>query len=493
MSKGRAARVDPAAVIREGALLQNSGRSGDAVALMRAHLRGNESNAEYVLALGAAEVQARFAGFGTEHDAVTHLTSAVRLRRADPRGHYWLGVALRGVGRMDDAVRALTTALEMRSGWPDARGALAEAMLAKGDADAALAASADASTPMLRWCRGEALARTGQTDEALALLRQVAADTSAPAQLRQSAWFSLATIHDKAGNEDALFDAARQGHSFQTLHFDAAVFRAASDRTRATFTRASMASLPTSGVRTERPLFIVGMPRSGTSLMEQILDMHPDVAGGGELSTLSNAVRAMNGSVNPSDPFLRDDASLTPGALRREANTIVSRLKSVDAKARYVTDKTPLHALHLGAAQLLLPGARIIAMQRDLRDVGLSYHTRLLIGMHPQAARLADIGAVCAVERAIVAHWRDVLDLPILDVRYEDLVTDNEAQVRRVLDFLELPFDDACLRSHETSRTTITASADQVRKPVYSSSIGRWKRYERSLAPLIEAIGDIDD
>jgi tetratricopeptide (TPR) repeat protein len=492
MSKGRATRVDPAAVIREGATLQNSGRAADAVALMRAHLRGNESNAEYVLALGAAEVQARFAGFGTEHDAVAHLRAAVRLRRADPRGHYWLGVALRGVGRMDDAVRSLTTALEMRPGWPDARGALAETMLARGDAEAALDACADATTPMLRWCRGEALARTGQVDEAMALLQQVAADGSAPAQLRQSAWFSLATIHDKAGDEEALFEAARQGHAFQTFQFDSSTFRAASDRTMATFTREAMASLPGSGVRSERPVFVVGMPRSGTSLMEQILDMHPDVSGGGELSTLSNAVHALNGRLNPSDPFLRADASLTPGGLRREANTVVSRLKMVDAKSRYVTDKTPLHALHLGAAQLLLPGARVIAMQRDPRDIGLSYHTRLLIGLHPQAARLEDIGVVCAVERAIMAHWHDVLDLPILDVQYEDLVTGNEVQVRRVLEFLELPFDDACLRSHETSRTTITASADQVRRPVYSSSIGRWKRYERSLAPLLEVLGDLD-
>jgi len=496
MSRARRAGADLRAVLGEAMRLQNAGRALEAIDLLRPHLRGEEGNADLLLVLGAAEARAGYAGYDTAQEALKHCARASQLRPRSVDCLYWLGVAQRLAGDVEGACASLRKVLDARPDWADVIGALADALLVAGRPEEALAVTEPAlspdADPMIRWAAGEAMARLERDDEAVALLERVGRDASARAQLREAAWFGVASVHDRAGREDGLFAAAAEAHRQRPMAFDAARFASAVDRQVAMFAPQMLEGAPTSGVRAERAVFIVGMPRSGTSLLEQILDAHPEIAGAGEAATLGRAVHHLNGAgaTDLSDPMLRADAKLTPGGLRREANAMLDRLKRDAGKARFVTDKTPLHAFHLGPLQLLLPCARVINMLRDPRDVGLSYHTRGFVGLNPQAADLGHVGVVYNQYRRLMEYWKAQLDLPILDVRYENLVTENEREVRRVLEFLDLPFDDACLRSHETTRTTITASADQVRAPVHTGAIGKWRRYERSLRPLIETIDD---
>jgi hypothetical protein len=165
----------------------------------------------------------------------------------------------------------------------------------------------------------------------------------------------------------------------------------------------------------------------------------------------------------------------------------VRRLKRIGRRARYVANKALDHDRLLGFAWQVMPGARVIAVERDPRDVGLScFAAPLKPENQPWASNLAHIARAVVLHDVLMKHWRAVLDLPVLTVRYEALVQDQEHETRRMLEFLELPFDGACLRPHENDRTVLTLSADQVRQPVYTSSVGRWRTYEPWLGELLE-------
>jgi hypothetical protein len=156
------------------------------------------------------------------------------------------------------------------------------------------------------------------------------------------------------------------------------------------------------------------------------------------------------------------------------------------------TDKQPQNFLHLGMIELLFPAARVVHCGRDARDTCLSCYTHLFGGGNnqPFAGRLEHLGRYYRAYERVMAHWRGVVSIPVLEVAYEDVVGDLEGSARRLVGFVGLEWDDACLRFHETRRDVITESADQVRRPLYSSSVGRWRRFEAHLAPLLAALGD---
>ena len=234
------------------------------------------------------------------------------------------------------------------------------------------------------------------------------------------------------------------------------------------------------------------MPRSGTSLVEQILDTHPSVAGRGELGALAKIATALDAADREMPPYPESMDLLSIRAADRLAADYLAALRNgLDASkqdAIYLTDKTPLNFLTLGLAEVLLPGCRVIHCVRSPMDTCLScYFTNFAFGNH-FSTDLAHCGAFYRDYRRLMEHWKRVLSLPILDVRYEDLALDPEGQTRRMLEFLELPWDDRCLRFHENPRPVATASKYQVRQPVYLSSVGRWKHYERHLGELMNAL-----
>lgn len=231
------------------------------------------------------------------------------------------------------------------------------------------------------------------------------------------------------------------------------------------------------------PVFIVGMPRSGTTLAEQIIGAHAQAFGAGERGALSRAFRALGGAETPE--AVAHIAALEQPALDRAATRYLSQLHALAPEAARIVDKMPGNFLYLGLASLLLPGARIIHCVRDPRDIGLSIFTFRFFGHHPYAHDLGDLGFYISEHDRLMAHWCAVLPNPILTVALEDWVNDFNGTLNRVLEFLDLPYDANCEKFYQQESRVRTVSRNQVRQPINARGLGRWRNFERELQPLI--------
>ena len=276
--------------------------------------------------------------------------------------------------------------------------------------------------------------------------------------------------HFARGNVLRREDLARLGRSF-----DGAAHEQFIDAVAGLFDGDFLAARRGFGDASTLPVFVVGMPRSGTTLVEQILASHPDVFGAGELDALGGFVPRFPEGVKELDAEAAADL----------ARSHVERLSGLGGPALRVVDKTPLNFLYLGLISLLFPAARIVHCRRDARDVCLSCFAQNFVAGHGWSTDLADLATYFRQYGRLMAHWHDVLPLPVLDVDYEAVVADPGAESRRLVDFLDLPWDDACLRFHEARHVVRSASNWQVRRPVHGGSVGRWRAYERWLGPLL--------
>jgi Flp pilus assembly protein TadD len=236
----------------------------------------------------------------------------------------------------------------------------------------------------------------------------------------------------------------------------------------------------------QTPVFVVGMPRSGTTLVEQILAAHPDVHGAGERAALARTFARLGGGDGAE--AVRRIAGLDAATLDAEAARYLRDLHAIDKDAKRIIDKMPGNYRYLGLTALMLPGARVISCERDPRDIGLSIFTFRFYGLHAYAHDLADLGWTIAQQRRLMAHWHETLPNPILTVKLADWVEDFAGTLRRVLDFLDLPYDAACETFHEADRRVRTVSRAQVRQPINARGIGRWRHYQRQLEPLVAAL-----
>jgi hypothetical protein len=233
------------------------------------------------------------------------------------------------------------------------------------------------------------------------------------------------------------------------------------------------------------------MPRSGTSLVEQILASHPDVHAQGELDDIGLIFESLPAAVGIDSPVVQCLDSLTGDMLDGLARRYLDRIAGNAGKARRVTDKMPHNFLYLGLIDLLFPRARVLHCVRDPLDTCVSCYVQQLGEFHAYAGDLANLGRYYRQYRHLMAHWKSALRLPMLEVCYEDLVADQRAVTESMLEFCGLGWDDRVLRFYESGRLTVTQSYQQVRRPMYQSSVGRWKNYNKFLGPLKEALGDI--
>jgi Flp pilus assembly protein TadD len=270
---------------------------------------------------------------------------------------------------------------------------------------------------------------------------------------------------------------------FQPFSRDA--HRAFVDANIQCFDRARLHDGPRAQSRDRTPAVIVGMPRSGTTLAHQIIAAHPQSFGAGERAALQNAVYAFGGE--KPEAVARMAALDTP-ALDAQAERYLADLHALAPDKACIVDKMPGNFNYLGLAGLMLPGARIIHCVRDPRDIGLSIFTFRFYGHHPYAHDLGDLGWYIAQHDRLMAHWRDALPNPILTLALKDWVEDFDGTLRRVLDFIELPYDTACERFYESDARVLTVSRAQVKQPVNARGLGRWRRYATQLQPLIDAL-----
>jgi tetratricopeptide (TPR) repeat protein len=460
---------------------------------------------EVQLSLGMTAIAAHQQGIDAVAVGVRGLERAVRLRPDDARMHLWLGRARFVSSAFTDAAAALHDALRLKPDNQEILGALGQALIFAGDHEQAydaLSPHADAlQDPLARWALGESAWRCGHEQVSTDALRGLGQHTDVSPPIRCMAWFSLAKMHDRLGRYDDAFAAATSAHALEQGKFDPDIFDAAIDRHIELFSAERIKELPTSGSTLDRALFILGMPRSGTTLMERMLDRHPMIAGVGELPTISAAVRALDTGrlvpFNESEPVLSSLDGITTQSLYQQAKAYKDRISGIGPDVRYAADKLPMNFLHLGVIALLLPRCRVIHMVRDPRDTCLSYYTTFIGGPHARRSTLPKLARFYNGYARLMAHWKSVLSLQMLDVRYRDIANAPDETMRTVLDFLELPYDDATTRPHEGPRVTATASFDQVSKPIHTKSAGRWRNYEQHLGPLIalldpEALAEAD-
>ncbi len=233
------------------------------------------------------------------------------------------------------------------------------------------------------------------------------------------------------------------------------------------------------------PIFIVGMPRSGSTLIEQILASHPQVQAAGERSNLDRIVRTATGA-DKQIPFPASIRALDTDGFRRLGQAYLASLPALGPGQERITDKTPSNFHHVGLIRLILPNARIIHTMRDPVDTCVSCFSTLFAQGQTFSFDLAELGRYYRRYDELMKHWRSVLPAgALLDVSYAEVVDDLEAQARRLIEYCGLPWDDRCLSFHETSRPIRTASNVQVRRPLYRSSLARWRRYEAFLEPLL--------
>jgi hypothetical protein len=240
----------------------------------------------------------------------------------------------------------------------------------------------------------------------------------------------------------------------------------------------------------DRTVFIVGMPRSGTTLTEQILASHSQVAAGGELAFLNSILLSSPHLAAPFRPdiFRMPDYSrigqVTSSELRSLADSYIGAITPLRRGKRHLTDKMPHNFIHVGMIYLLFPNCRIIHCQRNPMDNCLSLYMQNFKVMHPYSYSLEEIGRYYAGYRALMDHWQKLLPGFIHTIGYERLVTNPEEQIRKLLEFCHLPWEDCCLEFHRLDRFVRTASEGQVDRPLYRSAIHRWRRYEDHLQPL---------
>jgi hypothetical protein len=236
------------------------------------------------------------------------------------------------------------------------------------------------------------------------------------------------------------------------------------------------------------PIFIVGMPRSGTTLVEQIIGSHSDVIAGGELSIIGGFVDDFIRATGGKCQFPTSSEGLKLDQIKEWSKIFLGELKQVSNSGRYVVDKTPFNYIHLWLIQLMYPDAKIIHCMRDTRDIGLSCFQQNFTGQYPWSCDLIQIGHYTNAYNDLMNFWQDVLPIPILNVVYEDLVLSVEENSRAILKFLELEWQKGILDFQVTDGKVKTASKWQVREPIYKHSVGRWKKYEKQLLPLIRTL-----
>lgn len=309
--------------------------------------------------------------------------------------------------------------------------------------------------------------------------------------------YALGKAYGDAGNHDKSFAAYLMANETKkkNLNYTQGVISGYIDRIGEIFTPEIAARFANTGLKTRKPVFVVGMPRSGTTLTEQILAAHPQVHGGGELSYFAQSLPFVE---NPELPEGMDKNSPTFSAALLEelsADTLedigkkyLEKLERLSPQSPHITNKLPFNFIWIGLIKLALPEAKIIHVRRDPVDNCFScFKTHFTYNL-PWTHDLREIASVYKSHDRLMAHWKNIFGDAVYTIQYEHLVSDQETQSRRLLEYCELPWNDSCLAFHKSERRVNTASVYQVRQPIYKDAVKRWEKYREHLRPLIEEL-----
>ena len=432
-------------------------------------------------------------------EAIASCDRAIRLRPDYAEAHSNRANALMGQGRLVEAEAACRRAIELKPSFADAYNTLGATLKYRGRLTDARQAAEQAIKLAPRnvscFLNLSDVRHFGAGDPYLATMEELAKNIpSLPVKQQIELHFALAKAYEDTNQHDKSFQQLLAGNTLKRrqIAYDEFATLALFERIRAVFTPELMRTFQGVGEPSSVPLFIVGMPRSGTTLIEQILASHPRVFGAGELSNLNKAVADIRSTDDRLNSFPEVMLHVSDEHLRRLGARYVSEITRLCPDATHVTDKKPSNFLFAGLIHLALPNARIIHAVRYPVDTCMSCFSKLFASGQYHTYDLEELGRYYRHYQTLMEHWHRVLPPGrILEVRYEDVVADLEGQARRIIFHCGLEWDRRCLAFHETERPVHTASAAQVRRPIYSSSIGRWHAYEPFLWPSMrsDAVG----
>jgi tetratricopeptide (TPR) repeat protein len=433
-------------------------------------------------------------------DALAEAEDSARkaLTLAPNQGEAWclLGLVQSARGKERDAEDSYRRSLELRPEDATALCGQAHILAREGrleEADALLKRALERNPNHIASLYARvARHKVGPDDQELRTLRSLLSrEGDLSPDDRQSIHFALGKALDDLGDYDHAFPHFLEGNRLKrlTLVFDPDADTKSTDLTISLFTRELFERVQGKGFHTDLPIFVLGMPRSGTTLTEQILASHPEVYGAGELSLLMDILTASDAR-RQRLPFPYSLSTLNRETVKRWGKDYAKKLREYAPRASRITNKMPANYKALGAIPLMLPEARIIHVRRNAVDTCLSCFMQSFLHGQEATYDLTDLGHHYVNYARLMEHWRSVLpEGSFLEVQYEDLVADTEAQARRLVEYCGLKWDDACLAFHKAERFVRTASISQVRQPIYRSSVERWRKYEKFLDPLLQALG----
>lgn len=478
------------ALMFAGRLAQEIGDVGLALGFFKQGIVGQPKSLQSHLIIASAYFEAR------EFDnAIEHFRQAFLLK---PDMKAELGAFARAyteAGKAELAVPLLEKAIRLLPDHPGLRIELANAKLSLGQMDEA------AETLRENIARGHRLGSSyrtladtrkfsGEPDE-LRAIAEALAKTGISQDDRIRLHQAAGKILNDIGRHADAIDAFQDSKIASGVEFDLEAFRQRVGSLIASFTPALLTSKAGSGDPSEVPVFVVGMPRSGTTLTEQICASHPAVFGAGELIRLGTVLQTAGFVEKPDGTVKTHPQALTAAESRSMASDYLTFLKRHSPSSQRIIDKMPHNFQYVGMVALLFPNARIIHCTRDPIDNCLSCFFNSFNEEHAYNSDLRMLGLYYREYDRLMRHWHTLLPGRIYEASYETMIADQEAETRRLIDFLGLPWDDACLRFYENDRTVTTPSRWQVRQPIYASSVRRWEKYGDKIQPLIDALGDL--
>ena len=501
-----------------GQAYKNDGQLADAVNSFRRAVELNPDYAEAHYNLGAA-----YHELDQPDEAVQHYKLALALRPDDAMAHYNLGIALKSVGQFDQAIDSFDDALALQPRYLTAIIAKGNTLKDLGRLDDALECfrksisyqpdfvEAYLNLGGLEEVRGQKEAAIFNFTKAIEIKPDCAAayhamalskkhlsanedniksmeklmsspDLSADQQMHLA--FGLGKAFEDVRQYERAFDYFALGNKKKRATVDYAVEKDITkiQNLKNLFTLDFFKRFENSGSEDPTPIFIVGMPRSGTTLLEQILASHPEVHGAGELKHLHHITNKFRTERLADTSPASETAAYT--ALAQLGQDYLKEIRRYSSDTRFITDKMPDNFLNIGLIKLALPKAKIVHCCRNPMDTCLSIFKLHLPYWHAYSYDQIELGQNYNLYRDMIAHWHEVLPGFIYDIQYEEVVSDQRRQTERLLEFCNLEWNDACLDFHKSDRPVSTASSSQVRRPLYSDSVQAWRRYETQLEPL---------
>ncbi|VAW54631.1 hypothetical protein MNBD_GAMMA06-510 [hydrothermal vent metagenome] len=327
----------------------------------------------------------------------------------------------------------------------------------------------------------------GKTDQAVTYVHDLLENFPMSKQNRSYLFFELGRELDRLGCYDEAFYNYKQGNALSKKYYNENENIKKIDKIISSFSKKNIATFAKASHTSKRPIFIIGMPRSGTSLTEQILAAHKDISAGGELQFIGRMAFDLPRTIKTVKPYPECVELISKDQINGLANEYLNFLASISASEKRVTNKMPRDFYDLGLISLLFPNAYIIHCQRKAIDNCLSiYFQNFAERGNAYATDQKMITNYYMQYRRLMKHWGKVLPMNILNLQYEDLVNNQEEQTRRILNFCDLEWDKNCIEFYKLDRTIATASFDQVRRPLYKKSVARWKNYQKHIDVMVE-------